>query len=98
MLFGNTESIALDMLSALNKVDYLVVHLDWVITADQASILLFSDLCLREGVRAKHLFFTDCQHLYRFKKHLKALARSPQDPAWLHSTIPTMQLDGSKTV
>jgi glutaminase len=82
MLFGNTESIALDMLSALNKVDYLVVDLKRVITADQASILLLSDLRRRKGVQAKHLS-SPSQHLYRFKRHLKALARSPQDPAWL---------------
>ena len=83
LLFGNTESVTLDMLSALAEVDYLVVDLKRVIAADWSSLLLLSDLCRRAGVEGKHLFFTDCQHLYRFKKHLRAQKGTHQVPDWL---------------
>jgi len=84
LLFGNTESVILDMLSAFAEVDYLVVDLKRVIAVDRAATLLLSDLCLRAGEQCKQLFFTDCQHLYRFKKHLRTLAGPGQEPGWLH--------------
>jgi glutaminase len=83
LLFGNTESVTLDMLSALAGVDFLVVDLKRVITTDRAAILLLSDLCRRASAEGKRLFFTDCQHLYRFKKHMRAFTDFSQEPGWL---------------
>jgi len=84
LLFGNTESVTLDMLGALSEADYLVVDLKRVIAADRASILLLSELCRLTAERGKYLFFADCQHLYRFKKHLRAPGMQVQQPDWLH--------------
>ncbi len=84
LLFGNTESVALDMLSALFEIDYLVVDLKRVIAADRSALLLLDDLCLRAGIEGKHLFFTDCQHLYRLRKHLRTLPAGQQVPDWLN--------------
>ena len=84
LLFGNTESVTLDMLSAMSEVDYLVVDLKRVLAADRASILVLSELCRRTAEEGRRLFFTDCQHLYLFKKHLRALPGPHQEPGWLH--------------
>ena len=83
LLFGNTESVTLDMLGALSDVDYLVIDLKRVIAVDRAAIALLSDLCRRTAERAKRVFFTDCSQLYQLKKHLR-LSRDPaQQPNWL---------------
>jgi len=81
--FGNTESVTLDMLSAFAEVDYLVVDLKRVIAVDRAATLLLIDLCKRAREQLKQLFFTDCQHLYLFKKHLRMLDGPSQEPGWL---------------
>ena len=72
------------MLSAMSEVDYLVVDLKRVLAADRASILVLSELCRRTAEEGRRLFFTDCQHLYLFKKHLRALPGPHQEPGWLH--------------
>ena len=83
LLFGNTESVTLDMLAALAEADHLIVDLKRVIAADRSSILLLSELCRRAGIEGKYLFFTHCQHLYGFKKHLRTLKDAPEERAWL---------------
>ena len=83
LLFGNTESVALDMLSALSEVDFIVVDLKRVIAMDRASILLLSEVCHRTAEQDKRLLFTNCAQLYRFKKHLRTLDEPTQAPGWL---------------
>jgi glutaminase len=83
LLFGNTESLTLDMLAALSEADYLVIDLRRVIACDMASILLLSGLCERVAAQARALFFTDCTQLYRLKKHLQSLTLT-QQPGWLY--------------
>jgi glutaminase len=80
--FGNTESVTLEMLSGLSDIDFLVIDLKRVVAADRSSILLFGDLSARFAGEKKHLFFTECQHLYRFRKHLKDQQVPQQDPEW----------------
>ncbi len=84
LLFGSAESVTLDMLSALAEVDYLVVDLRNVIAADNASVLVLSELCGRIAAEGKWIFFTDCAHLYRFKKYLHRDLSNKQEPDWLH--------------
>ena len=84
LLFGNTESVTLDMLAAFSEAEYLVVDLKRVIAADRASILLLSELCVRAEYAGKSLFFTHGSHLYRVRKHLQTLAEASQQPDWLH--------------
>jgi len=84
LLFGNTESVTLDMLAALSEADFLIVDLKRVIAADTAAILLLTGLCERMADDGKWLFFTDCQHLYRFRKQLQTLAVETREPGWLH--------------
>jgi len=64
LLFGSTESVALDMLSALVEVDYLVVDLTHVIAVGNALLLILGDLCRRMAAEDKRIFFTDYTHLY----------------------------------
>ncbi len=84
LLFGSAESVTLEMLSELAVVDYLVVDLKRVIAADNASVLVLSDLCRRIAAEGKRVFFTECQHLYRFQKHLHKDPSMVQEPDWLH--------------
>ncbi|MFB1486628.1 MULTISPECIES: glutaminase A [unclassified Thiocapsa] len=70
LLFGSAESVGVEILSELARVDYLVVDLKRVIGTDRASILVLSELAGRIATEGKHLFFTDCKNLYRFRKHL----------------------------
>ena len=83
LLFGNAESVTFDMLGSLAEIDYLVVNLRRVIAADRAAIRLLSELCSRAAEQRKGLFFTDCEQLYTFRRHLQRLARDPQVPDWL---------------
>jgi len=85
LLFGNTESVVFDMLSALSDVDYLVVDLKRVVAADRSSILVLSDLCARAAGEGKWLFFTACQHLYQFRRQLQKMTNENQAqiPGWL---------------
>ncbi len=83
LLFGNTESVTLDMLAALGDADFLVIDLRRVIACDMASILLLSGLCERVAAQGRAVFFTDCTHLYRLKRHLQALTLT-QQPGWLN--------------
>ncbi len=83
LLFGSTESVTLDMLSALAEADYLVVDLKRVVAADNASILVLDELCRRVAAEGRRIFFTECSHLYRFKKHLRKELSLGQVPDWL---------------
>ena len=80
--FGNTESVTLEMLSGIADVDFVVIDLKRVVAADWSSILLFGDLSTSFAGEKKHLFFTECRHLYQFRKHLKDQQALQQDPGW----------------
>jgi glutaminase len=84
LLFGNTESVVLGILSDLPEFDYLIINLRRVIGMDRSAIRLLSELCARLGAAGKWLFFTDCQHLYRLRKRLQSLPIDTQSPGWLH--------------
>ncbi|EGV17234.1 glutaminase A [Thiocapsa marina] len=84
LLFGSAESVGVEILSELARVDYLVLDLKRVIGTDQASILVLSELCMRIADAGKRLFFTDGKHLYRFRKHLQGQAYRGQEPGPLH--------------
>lgn len=85
LLFGNTESVTFDMLSALEEVDYLVVDMKRVVAADRSAILVLSDICTEAVSEGKWIFFTDCPQLYRFRRHLQRMqhAGSFLEPGWL---------------
>jgi len=84
LLFGSAESVTYQMLAALPGLDDLVVDLRRVVAMDHASTLVLSELCAHAANQGKRLFFTDCRHLYRFKKHLQQdLQPARQDPDWL---------------
>jgi glutaminase len=80
--FGNTESVTLEMLSGLADIDFVVIDLKRVVAADRSSIMLFGDLSTRFADDNKYLFFTECQHLYRFRQHLRNQRTPQQDPEW----------------
>jgi glutaminase len=80
LLFGSAESVGLEILSELSTIDYLIVDLKRVIGTDRASILVLSELYTRIAAEGKHLFFTDCRNLYRFRKHLHGELEGSQDP------------------
>jgi len=82
--FGGTESVTLDMLSALPELDFLVLDFKWVIAADQASILVIAELCRRVVAEGKRIFLTDCRQLYRLTKHLRKELADAQTPDCLH--------------
>jgi glutaminase len=83
LLFGSAESVALQMLEALDGADALVVDLKRLIDMDQASAGLLGDLCARAQALGKHIFFTESQHLYRFRRHLQKALHVTQTPDWL---------------
>ena len=83
LLFGSAESVILDMLAALAETEFLVVDLKRVVAADNASITLLGELGAGFAAEGKRLFFTDCRHLYRFKKHLRKERPAAQQPGWL---------------
>ena len=83
LLFGSAESVILDMLAALAETEFLVVDLKRVVAADNASITLLGELGAGFAAEGKTLFFTDCRHLYRFKKHLRKERPAAQQPDWL---------------
>jgi glutaminase len=83
LLFGNTESVVLGILSDLSEFDYLIISLRRAINLDRSAIQLFTELCLRVNEADKVVFFTDCQHLYRLRKKLQAIDVGTQDPGWL---------------
>jgi len=83
LLFGSTESVTLEMLTSLSKIDYFVVDLKHAVAIDEASIRIMLDLCPAVAERGKRLFFTDCRHLYRFRKNLRKQVKVTQDPDWL---------------
>ncbi|CRI62926.1 Glutaminase 2 [Thiocapsa sp. KS1] len=80
LLFGSAESVGVEILSELSVSDYLVIDLKRVIGTDRASILVLSELASRIATEGKHLFFTDCKNLYRFRKHLLGESVGPQGP------------------
>ena len=84
LLFGSAESVGVEILSELARVDYLVLDLKRVIGTDQASILVLSELCMRIADAGKRLFFTDSKNLYRFRKHLQGNAYRGPEPGPLH--------------
>jgi glutaminase len=83
LLFGNTESVVLGILSDLPEFDYLIISLRRTIGLDRSSIRLLTELCLRVNEADKLVFFTDCQHLYRLRKKLEAIDVGGQTPGWL---------------
>ncbi|MCF7983492.1 MAG: glutaminase A [Thiohalocapsa sp.] len=83
LLFGSTESITLRMLDALDEADYLIVSLKRVVGLDSASIALLGDMCTAAETGGKHVFFTDCGHLYALRRYLQKQLRSRQSPQWL---------------
>ncbi len=84
LLFGSAESVGLEILSGLAMADFLVVDLKRVIGTDRASILVLRELSMRIAAEGKYLFFTDCQNLYRFRKHLHTEPQNIQVPDPLH--------------
>ncbi|MCB1773189.1 MAG: glutaminase A [Gammaproteobacteria bacterium] len=82
LLFGNTESVALEILSGLDGTDFVIVDLKRVVSADRASTRMFADLWTQLAGGNKHLFFTGCGHLYRFKKYFRDHQDVHQEPAW----------------
>lgn len=80
LLFGSAESVGVEILSELARVDYLIVDLKRVIGTDRASILVLSELADRIAAEGKYLFFTDCKNLYRFRKHLQGESVGTQEP------------------
>lgn len=83
LLFGSAESVTLDMLAELAEADFLVVDLKRVVAMDRASIHVLSEFCRHAAVDGKRLFFTDCAHLYRFRKQLHKALGAQQAPDWL---------------
>ena len=84
LLFGNTESVVLGILSDLPELDYLVINLRRIIALDRSAIRLLEELCQRVNEARKCLFFTDCQHLYQIRKVLQTAHKGSQTPDWLH--------------
>lgn len=82
LMFGGTESVVLDMLAAIADTEALVVDLKRVVGADFASIQLLKDLAIRASEQGGRIYFTDCHHLYRFRKELQK-ATLGQAPGWL---------------
>lgn len=80
LLFGSAESVGVEILSELAGIDYLVIDLKRVIGTDRASILVLGELAGRIATEGKHLFFTDCKNLYRFRKHLLGESAGTQEP------------------
>lgn len=85
LLFGNTESVTFDMLSALDEIDYLVIDMKRVVAADRSAILVLSTICTEAVSEGKWIFFTDCPQLYRFRRHLQRLQKADAfaEPGWL---------------
>jgi glutaminase len=83
LLFGSTESVTLEMLSALSQIDYLVVDLKRVVAIDEASIRILVELCPAVLEQGRRVFFTDWRHLYRFRKLLKRQIEPRQEPSLL---------------
>jgi glutaminase len=84
LMVGSAESVAYQMLTALPELDVLVVDFRRVVGMDRASILVLSELCPHAARQGKRLFFTECRHLYRLKKHVQSRGESAlQDPGWL---------------
>lgn len=83
LLFGSAESVALQMLEALDAADALIVDLKRLIDLDQASAELLGDLCARAQALGKRLFFTESKHLYPFRRHLQKVVQVTQTPDWL---------------
>lgn len=83
LLFGSAESVALQMLEALENADALIVDLKRLIDLDQASAGLLGDLCDKAQALGKQLFFTESRHLYPFRRHLQKAVEAKQDPDWL---------------
>jgi glutaminase len=84
LLIGSAESVTLDMLSALGDVTYLIVDLKRVVALDEASTRILVELCPRMAEQGKWLFFTDCNHLYHFRKRVARQVGVSQQPDWLH--------------
>jgi glutaminase len=84
LLFGSAESVGVEILSELSVFDYLVIDLKRVIGTDRASILVLNELASRIATEKKHLFFTDCKNLYRFRKHLQTESIGTQEPSPLY--------------
>ncbi len=85
LLFGNAESVILDMLDDLAEVDYLVIDFKRVVSVDRSSVSMLKELVAQIAAEGKWLFFTDCEHLYQFRRQVQHAceAGAPQVPACL---------------
>jgi glutaminase len=83
LLFGSAEAISLDILSAFADVEFIVVDLRRVFALDNASTLIFCGVCDRAVEQGIRLLFTNCRHLYRFRRDVEKQTSSTQEPGWL---------------
>jgi glutaminase len=83
LLFGSAESVTLQVLAALDDAEALIVDLKRLIDMDQASAGLLGDLCAKAQASGSTLFFTECKHLYPFRRHLQKSVTASQTPDWL---------------
>jgi glutaminase len=83
LLFGSAEAVSLEMLSTFPDIDVLVVDLRRVVALDAASSQILADVCSCALGEGKYVFFTNCRHLYRFRRHIEKLGGDHQTPGWL---------------
>jgi glutaminase len=83
LLFGSAEAVVLEMLATFPELDYLVIDFKRVVAVDAASTEILAALCDRAVQEGKHLFFTDCRHLYRFRRYVEKNVEKQQRPGWL---------------
>jgi glutaminase len=86
LLLGSSEAVSLEVLSHFSKVDKIILDLRRVVALDFASVQIFSFLIERARSTGKLLFFTECQHLYRFRRHIERDLSEAQEPHWLAFT------------
>ncbi len=84
LLFGSAEAVSLEMLATFAEIDVLVVDFRRVVAIDPASTQIVSALCSRAAEQGLHLFFTNCRHLYRFRRHVEKAVTLTQSPGWLN--------------
>jgi glutaminase len=83
LLFGSAEAVTLDMLSSFPEIESLVVDFKRVVEIDPASTQILGALCSRALKEGKNLFFTDCRHLYRFRRSVEKRMDKQRHPGCL---------------
>ena len=83
LLFGSAEAVTLDMLSTFPEIESLVVDFKHVVEIDPASTQILGALCSRALKEGKNLFFTDCRHLYRFRRSVEKGTDTQRHPGCL---------------